>query len=181
MPVALSSLLTLAFGFGLLVLQSSAAVLVGSHAYAPNLMLPIALFLGVSPDVQLGRGAGMALVLGYFLDLFSGNRMGLATFLLVGTYIVVRAAGLRLMLRGPLFQVLLTFLVSLLIGGASLALRAVFEPAPPFEVGGALSTGLDLLGPAFVTALSAPLIFAPAQRIEALASRRREETRAATP
>lgn len=181
MPVALSSLLQLAFGFALLVLQSSAAVLIGTHAYAPNLVLPITIFLGVSPDVQLGRGAAMALTLGYFLDLFSGNRMGLATFLMVATYIVARAAGLRLVLRGPLFQVLLTFLVSLLVGGAGMALSVVFEPASPFEVGGALSTGLDLLGPAIVTAITAPLIFAPAQRIEALGSRRREDTRAAAP
>jgi len=181
MPVVLSSALMLALGFMLLVLQSSLAVLVGTHAYAPNLILPIAIFLGVSPDVQLGRGAALAFTLGYFLDLFSGNRLGLATFLMVGTYILARAAGLRLFLRGPLFQVLLTFLVSLLVGGASLALRAVFERQPPFEIGGALSAGLDLIGPAIVTAIAAPLVFAPARRIEAIGSRRREESRATTP
>ncbi len=181
MAVFLSSALMFAFGFGLLILQSSLAVLFGSHSYAPNLILPIAIFLGVSPDVQLGRGAALAFGLGYILDLFSGNRLGLATFLMVATFILTRVAGLRLFLRGPLFQVALTFLVSLLIGGASLALRAVFEQQPPFEIGGALSTGLDLIGPAMVTAIAAPLIFAPARRIEAIGSRRRDETRATTP
>lgn len=181
MPIVVSSLLILAIGFALLVLQSSLALFIGSYAYAPNLILPMVIFLGVSPDVRLGRGAVLAFSLGYLLDLFTGNRLGIGTFLMVGTYIVARAAGLRLFLRGPLFQALLTFLVSLLVGGASLALRAVFEHAPPFETTGAVGAGLELLAPALTTALSAPLVFEPIRRAEAIGGRRREETRTATP
>ncbi|MDH5491797.1 MAG: hypothetical protein OEY14_07580, partial [Myxococcales bacterium] len=57
MSGVLNTLAVLAFGFLLLILQSALTNVVHAPAFAPNLMLPIVIFLGVSPDVQLLRGA----------------------------------------------------------------------------------------------------------------------------
>jgi len=97
------------------------------------------------------------------------------TFVLVATFVVSRFAGLRLFLRGPLFQVILTFLVSVLAGGTILALRAIFEKPAPFPVGTASSTVLTLVGPALSTALVSPLVFVAVRRVDGLVGKRREE------
>lgn len=165
-------------GFALLVLQSSVATLVSVHPFAPNLLLPLVIYLGVSPDVPLARGAALSFVLGYLLDAFCGNPMGLQTFLMVATFLVARVAGLRLFLRGPAFQVLLTFLVGVLDGGTVLALRAIFEPPAPFPTPSVWQSVLSVVGPAAVTAVAAPFVFLLIRRIEALTSRTREEATA---
>jgi rod shape-determining protein MreD len=163
-----------AVGLGLLVLQSVLVDLVSLHPFAPNLVLPIVLFLGVSPDVPLVRGALLAFTLGYVLDVFSGNRMSLETFVCVATFMAARGAGLRLFLRSPSYQMALTFVVSLLAGGTTLALRAIFSTPAPFPIGGALPTVLLLGASATATALCAPFVFAIVQRIELRLGRRRE-------
>ncbi|MFW6050983.1 MAG: hypothetical protein ACODAU_07405 [Myxococcota bacterium] len=163
-------------GFALLVLQSTLAVLVSWHPLEPNLLLPIVIFLGVSPDVNLVRGAAISFALGYLLDLFSGSLMSLQTFVMVSTFMLVRGAGLRLFLRGPVFQIVLTFVVGVLASGAVLALRAIFEVRPPFPAGAPAETLLSLAAPALVTAVTAPLVFLAAQRIDTVMVRRREDT-----
>lgn len=179
MQAVLSSSAIIALGFVLLVAQSAVATLIGGHAFAPNLMLPIVILLGVSPDVSLLRGAIVSFVLGYLLDLFSGNLMSLQTCVLVATFMISRGAGLRLFFRGPAFQLLLAFIVSLLAGGALLALRAIFEDPGPFPVGTPWDTATTLFWPAVATAISAPLLFAPVRRLDAVDARRREEPSAA--
>lgn len=164
----------LLLGFGLLVLQSAAATVLSLHVLAPNLLLPIVIFLGVSPDVHIVRGAVISFVLGYLLDAFCGNLMSLQTFVLVATFMVARGAGLRLFLRGPLFQILLTFLVGMLAGGTILALRAIFESLSPFPAS-IWPTATSLVGASLLTALAAPLVFLAVRRIDTLVLRRREE------
>lgn len=177
----LNSLAIVAFGFGLLVLQSTLSMLLRLPTLAPNLLLPIVIYLGVSPDVHIVRGVIISFVLGYLLDLFCGNLMSLQTFVLVSTFMLARVAGLRLFLRGPAFQVLLTFVVGLLAGGSTLALRAIFDVQSPFPTGTAVGTALWLTGPAVVTALAAPLVFAPVQRLDAIGARRHEGAGASSP
>lgn len=164
-----------AFGFVLLALQSAAATLVSIHPFAPNLLLPMVIYLGVAPDVHIVRGAAIAFVMGYFLDAFCGSGMGLQTFVTVSTFMVVRGAGLRLFLRGPVFQVILTFLACVLSGGTILALRAIFERPPPFAAGSLWDTVVSLVAPSLVTAAAAPLLFIAVRRIDGLVARRREE------
>jgi rod shape-determining protein MreD len=171
----LRSAALVAFGLSLLVAQSALGTLIALHPLSPNLLLPIVIYLGVSPDVSMVRGSAVSFVLGYLLDLFCGNLMSLSTFIMVATFMLARGAGLRLMLRGPAFQVLLTFVVGMLASGAVLALRAIFEAPAPFEAGTAWDTLRSLLGPALVTALFAPLVFPAARRVDSFTVRRREE------
>jgi len=153
-------------GFGLLVLQSSLGTLWSFHPFSPNLLLPMIIYYGVTPEVSVVRGAVLSFLLGYVLDIFCGNPMGLQTFLMVATYLVAKVAGLRLFLRGPAFQMLLTFVVGVLDGGTILALRAIFEPPPPFATADVGSSLFEVFGPATVTAVVAPLIFGLVRRVE---------------
>ena len=158
-----------ALGFGLLVLQSSLGTLWSLHPYSPNLLLPMVIYYGVTPEVSVVRGAVLSFLLGYVLDIFCGNPMGLQTFLMVATYLVAKVAGLRLFLRGPAFQMLLTFVVGVLDGGTILALRAIFEPPPPFPASEIGTSLLEVFGPATVTAVIAPPIFGLVRRVEQFA------------
>ena len=174
MEATLRMFAVVVLGLALLVLLSVVVELVSLHPFAPNLILPIVLFLGVSPDVPLVRGALLAFTLGYVLDVFSGNRMGLETFVCVATFMSARGAGLRLFLRSPGYQIALAFVVSVLAGGTTLALRAIFSASAPFPAGDALGTAILLGASATATALCAPLVFALVRRIELRLGRRRE-------
>lgn len=195
----------LAFGFVLLVFQAALAAHVTLHPFTPNLLLPIVIFLGVQPEVGILRGALISFVLGYLLDEFCGSPMGLQTFVLVASFMVARGAGIRLFLRGSLFQIGLVFVASILAGGTILALRAIFSPPDPFplempasglagdlvslftgtaeddapRVGNVVGMTLTLVGSAGMTALFAPVIFSAMRRIDALRARRRDATEGA--
>lgn len=163
------------FGFALLVFQATATTLVPIHPFTPNLLLPVVIYLGVSQDVELVRGAALSFVLGYLLDSFGGSPMGLHTFVLVAIFLLARGAGFSLFARGPLFQVGLTFAVGLLSGGTILALRAIFEKRPPFPAEGAWHATKSLFAPAVITAIAAPLVFMAVRRIDSLVARRPSE------
>ncbi len=165
-------------GFFLLVAQAALGALAPLNAWAPNLVLPIVLYLGVTPDVHIVRGAALSFVLGYFLDSFSGSPMGLSTFVMVALFMVARGTGVNLFMRGVLFQIVLTLGFAVLAGGAVLALRAIFEPPAPFPTGTVMETVYSLMAGAAVTAVIAPLLFFGARRMDALVTRRREEAAA---
>ena len=169
------SLTLVSFGFFLLVGETALATLAPIHAYAPNLLLPIAIVLGVSPEVPVARGALVCFALGYLLDSFSGNLMGLQTLALVASFLVARGAGLRLFPQGPAFQILLTLVMALASGLALLALRGLFERTFAFEFG---THGGTLVRSSIVTALCAPFLFSLARRIIGAPSTRAEERRA---
>jgi len=150
--------------------------------------------------VHLLRGAAISFVLGYLLDMFCGSPMGLSTFALVATFMAARGAGIRLFLRGALFQVALVFFAAMVAGGTALALRAIFSPPEAFplempaiglagdvialvtssdeasapRIGSVVSTAITLVASAIATALCAPPIFAVVRRIDAMRARRRE-------
>ena len=163
------------FGFTILVFEATTTALGPIHPFTPNLLLPVVIYLGVSQDVELVRGAALSFVLGYLLDSFGGSPMGLHTFVLVAVFLLARGAGFSLFLRGPLFQIGLTFAVGLLAGGTILALRAIFEPRPPFPSGSAWDAFKSLLAPAFITALLAPLVFLAVRSVDSLTARRPSE------
>jgi rod shape-determining protein MreD len=168
----------IAFGFALLVLQTALSMLLPVTPYAPNLLLPIAIYLGVSPDVPLVRGTAVSFALGYLMDSFCGSPMGLHTFVMTASFMVARGAGLRLFPQGPAFQVLLAFLMSIAFGATVLALRAIFE-LPTIALGEATprQSALALLQPALATALVSPLVFTGVRFIDALGGKRREAAR----
>ncbi|MCB9596800.1 MAG: hypothetical protein H6719_29020 [Sandaracinaceae bacterium] len=163
-------------GFSLLVVQAALGVLVPLGDWAPNLILPIVIYLGVANDVHVVRGAMLSFALGYLLDSFCGSPMGLSTFVMVASFLIARGAGLNLFMRGPALQGLTTFVFGLIAGGCVLALRAIFEPQAPFPLNDATQTILGLVAGAGTTALAGPPIFALVRRLDALVTRRREET-----
>lgn len=169
------SLLMIGFGFALLLLQAAIATLLPMHAFAPNLMLPIALALGASPDVGLVRGAFVCFVLGYLFDAFCGSPLGLQTFVLVATYMLARGASIRLLPHGPMFIGLFSLAMSVLCGFAVLSLRALFEKKSEiltFDFRGTLRV---VLQSAIATALLAPAIFAGVRRIETRVPQKTDE------
>jgi rod shape-determining protein MreD len=168
-----AALITL--GFLLLVFQAALSTLIPIYAFAPNLVLPVVIYLGVTHEVHVVRGAVLAFILGYLLDAFCGSPMGLHTFILVATFIVARFAGLRFLMRGVFFQAALTFVVALLDGGTILALRAIFEKSSAWNADSVESTALTLLIPALSTALVAPVLFAVVRKIEGALVRRRDD------
>lgn len=163
-------------GFALLVFQAAFGVLFPLGDWAPNLVLPIVVYLGVTNDVPVVRGAVLSFVLGYLLDSFCGSPMGLQTFVMVATFLIVRGAGLNLFMRGPALQIVAAFVFASISGGTILALRAIFEPPAPFPLGTALPTLRSLVAGAATTALVAPPLFTVIRRMDGLVTRRREET-----
>ena len=161
--------------FAFLLVQTSLATVLSVALFTPNLLLPMAIQLGVSPDIPVVRGAALAFVGGYLLDSFSGTGLGLQTFLLVGTFLIARFAGLRFLMRGVFLQVALTFVVGVVLGGASLALRAIFEPPPPFPLDSVWEPTARVLLSSASTAALAPLLFSLVQRVEGISIVRREE------
>lgn len=159
------------FGFLLLVLQSALATVTSVLAYAPNLLLPIIIYLGVSANVSLVRGSLICFLLGYLYDAFCGSPMGLQTLVTVASFMAARGAGLRLFPQGPAFQILLTALMAILSGGTILALRAIFERPGPFTTPDAAQNLSLMLRYALSTALLSPLVFWVTRRIEASLSR----------
>ena len=162
-------------GFALLVAQGAVGVLAPLEEWAPNLLLPIVLYLGVTQDVHLVRGAAIAFVLGYMLDSYCGSPIGLSTFVLVATFLIARGARLNLFMRGPFFQIALTFAFAVLAGGSILALRAIFEPRAPFPLESVSGTVITLVAGAAVTAVSSPVLFALIRTLDGVVTRKREE------
>lgn len=168
------------FGFTLLVIQGSLSVVFPMHSVAPNLLLPIVMFLAVSPDVHIVRGASLSFVLGYFLDAFCGTSLGLHTFVMVAIFMVARGAGPRLfLLRGPLSEAGLTLAASLMAGGIVPALRAIFDQSMR---GAGLAGGFGVMSrlivqSALVTALLSPIVFALVRRLDSFFVTRVEETK----
>lgn len=172
----MASFLLIVFGFLLLVIQSALAALLPTYSVAPNLLLPIAIFLGVSAEVQVIRGALISFILGYLLDSFCGSPMGLQTFVLTASFMVARGAGMRLFPQAPIFQMLLTFLMATAYGVTVLALRAIFEQPSLALVGEAAADQFaPVLRSAGATALISPLIFVGTRRLEAVGARKREQ------
>lgn len=168
--------LFVALGLFLLTAQAALATLVPMHTFAPNLVLPIVICLGVSADVAMVRGASISFVLGYLLDAFCGNPMGLATFVMVAAFMVSRGAAFRLFPHGPLFSALLTFGMGMLTGFAMLALRAVFEKQAELLTYEPGRTAQILAQSAASTALFSPLIFAIVRRIDGRAAPKAEQS-----
>ena len=153
----------LAIGVVLLILQSNLFRLVGRlniPGATPSLLLPLVVFMGVH-EYSIARGAALSFLLGYLLDSFAGSPAGLFTFITVATFVVSRAAGIRLAAQTLLTKIALAFVFGLVEGVLVVVLTAIF--------GGdaARSRALALLvAPhAIATAICAPRIFSLAERV----------------
>lgn len=156
----------LAGGIGLLVLQSVFHWVIGWIHIAgitPSFTLPLIVFMGVH-EYSLARGAALACVLGYGLDLLSSAPVGLFTFVSVATFMLARAAGVRLAAQHIITQVPLAFVFSAVQSIMVLVLIAIFSKDPH----GAREMVSLILPHAVSTALVSPLIFGSANRIHQL-------------
>jgi rod shape-determining protein MreD len=126
----------------------------------PALVLPIILFMGVH-EYSLARGAAVSFVLGYATDVMGIAPVGLYTFTYVATFVLARAAGVRLAAQTIWMQVVLVGAFTILQSIMVLVLLAIF--------------GRDAWVPrslyplaiphAIATASVAPIIFRVAQAI----------------
>lgn len=133
------------------------------YPFAPYLGLPFVFALGTGPGVRILRGAVTAFAIGYLYDLFTGNPLGIHTFVFVIGFLSAWLIGYLASFRGVPFEMVLTFMLTLALGGLLEAIRA-FVPGGTTWSGGTLT--LTLFGSAFATALVAPLLFEVARRVD---------------
>lgn len=160
----------LALGIALLILQSNFFRLL-SHVPAlgripgitPSLLLPLIVFMGVH-EYSIARGAALAFLLGYLLDLFAAAPVGLFTFITVATFVVSRAAGVRLAAQTFITKVALALGFAALEGVLVVALTAIFGDDPVRS----RALARLVVPHAVSTAALAPLVFAVAERIHAV-------------
>jgi rod shape-determining protein MreD len=91
----------------------------------PALVLPLILFMGVH-EYSLARGAAVAFVLGYATDVLGIAPVGLYTFTYVATFVLSRAAGVRLAAQTTWMQVVLVGAFAILQSTMVLVLLAIF-------------------------------------------------------
>ncbi|AUX41336.1 hypothetical protein SOCE26_027460 [Sorangium cellulosum] len=153
----------LAMGAALLILQSNLFRLIGKlniPGSTPSLLLPLVVFMGVH-EYSIARGAALAFLLGYLLDLFAGAPVGLFTFITVATFVVSRAAGVRLAAQTLLTKIALAFVFGLVEGVLIVILTAIFggDAARPRAL------ALLVAPHAVSTAIFAPFVFRLAERV----------------
>jgi len=149
--------------FAMLLVQSVFARPLAPYPFAPYLGLPFVLALGTAPGVGILRGAATAFAIGYLYDLFTGNPLGIHTLVFVIGFLAARLIGYLISFRGVAFELVLTFLLTLPLGGLLETIRA-FTPGGMAWDG--VTLALALFGSAFATALVAPLFFAMTRWID---------------
>jgi rod shape-determining protein MreD len=153
----------LAVGVLLLVLQSVPIRLlsfVNIPGATPSLLLPLVVFMGVH-EYSIARGAALSFILGYLLDSFSGSPVGLFTFITVATFVVSRAAGVRLAAQTLLTKIALAFVFGLVEGVLIVVLTAIFGG----DAVRSRSLAMLVAPHAIATAIFAPFIFSLAERV----------------
>ena len=149
---------TVLLGYVLLTTQAHAHI----GRPVPALVLPLILFMGVH-EYSLARGAAVAFVLGYATDVLGIAPVGLYTFTYVATFVLARAAGVRLAAQTTWMQVLLVGAFAFLQSTMILVLLAIFgrDPWVPRSL-------YPLAVPhAFATAAVAPIVFRACQALHA--------------
>jgi rod shape-determining protein MreD len=91
----------------------------------PALVVPLILFMGVH-EYSLARGAAVAFVLGYATDVLGIAPVGLYTFTYVATFVLARAAGVRLATQTPWIQVVMVGALTIVQSTMILVLLAIF-------------------------------------------------------
>ena len=166
-------LLLLLLGFSLIVVQGALGAVVDLGVLMPNPILPLVIYLAMSSDVSLARGAGLSFLIGFLFDSATGNAMGLFTFVHEASFLVARGAGVRLIVRGRLSQMMITALAAGLSSATVIALLRIFRPAGRAAMSSPAHATLAVLASALATGLISPLVFQLARRVDSL--RRREE------
>ncbi len=80
------SIIIVLVAFAMLLTQSVFSRVLAPYPFSPYLGLPFVFALGTAPGVRILRGAATAFAIGYLYDLFTGNPLGLHTFVFVVGY-----------------------------------------------------------------------------------------------
>ena len=158
-----SSTFVVASAFALLLIQSAFAGLLSPYPFSPVLGLPFVFALATAKSVSVVRGAVTAFAIGYLYDVFTGNPLGIHTFAFVVGYLLAWVVGYLMSFRGVLFEMGLTFGLTLVVGGLIEAIRSFVPGGMTWATG---SLALSLLASASATALVSPLLFAWVRRID---------------
>ncbi len=154
---ARGSIIIVLVAFAILLLQSVFSRLLAPYPFSPYVGLPFVFALATAPGIRLLRGALTAFAIGYLYDLFTGNPLGLHTFVFVVGYFTAWLLGYLLSFRGIVFEMVLSFVLTVLLGGLLELIRG-FTPGGIARSGATLA--LALFASAFATALLAPILFA---------------------
>ncbi len=147
----------------MLLLQSVFSTVLAPHPFSPYLGLPLVYALATAPGVRPLRGALTAFAIGYSYDLFTGNPLGLHTFVFVLGYFASWLIGYLLPFRGIVFEMAFSFVLTLLLGGLLELIRG-FTPGGIARSAATLS--VTLFASAFATALLAPILFALVRSVD---------------
>ena len=143
--------------FAILLTQSVFSRVLAPYPFSPYLGLPVVYALGTAPGVRTLRGAATAFAIGYLYDLFTGNPLGLHTFVFVVGFFTAWLVGQLLSFRGVVFEMVLTFAATVLLGGLLEVIRGF---TPGGMAWSRTSLTIALFASAFATALVAPILFA---------------------
>jgi len=143
--------------FTMLLAQSVFSRVLAPYPFAPYLGLPVVFALGTAPGVRVLRGAVTAFAIGYLYDLFTANPLGIHTFVFVTGYFASWVVGRLLTFRGVPFEMVLSFVLTLLLGGLLEVIRG-FTPGGMSWSG--LSLTISLFASSLATGLLAPILFA---------------------
>jgi rod shape-determining protein MreD len=165
--------LLLLLGFSLIVVQGALGAVVDLGVLMPNPILPLVIYLAMTHDVTLARGAVLSFLLGFLFDSATGNAMGLFTFVHEASFLVARGAGVRLIVRGRASQMLITALAAALSSVTVIALLRIFRPVNQAGMSSPAHAALSVIASALATGLMSPLIYQLARRVDGL--RRRDE------
>ncbi len=163
MQSARGSIIIVLVVFAMLLLQTVFSRLLAPYPFSPYLGLPFVFALATAPGVRILRGALTAFAVGYLYDLFTGNPLGLHTFVFVLGYFSAWLVGTLLSFRGIVFQMVLSFSLTLLLGGLLELIRG-FTPGGISRSG--LTLSIALLASALATAVLAPILFALVRLID---------------
>ena len=149
--------------FAMLLAQSVFSRVLAPYPFSPYLGLPFVFALGTASGVRLLRGAATAFAIGYLYDLFTGNPLGIHTFVFVLGFLAAWLVGFLVSFRGPLFEMVLTLALTFAAGGLLELIRSF---TPGGLSWGGLTLTAALVAPAFTTALVAPLLFAIVRQLD---------------
>jgi rod shape-determining protein MreD len=147
-------------GWLALIVTASLETLLPLPAAVPNICLLVVLYLGLSGRGSPTSHVGLALALGYLVDLFSGSPRWLHALSFGLVMVVARGASSRLLVTSIWQQVLVALLASLGHGALLVALSA------PMYDGEALAALRIAPMTALFTSLLAPLAFAVFRKID---------------
>jgi rod shape-determining protein MreD len=148
-------ILSLLVGILFLILQTTWLHSFPIKRIRPDLLLIFTLYLAfLFPPIF---GGFLAFLMGYLMDLFSGNALGFYTFSRPLVFFAAQFFKERFYLEGFSFQFLFAFIFGMLEGILILMLMNALHPVPPGNLYPLLLT--FLLPQSFFTGLATPLLF----------------------